>query len=64
MMIKSLEARGLTLDNYLQHLDEMTDQEIEAMLMQEPDAERIRTEMKVDKESPRKYAEEKRDFGF
>ena len=54
----------ITLENYLRHLDEMTDQEIEAMLMQEPDAERIREELTVDKESPRKYAEEKRDFGF
>lgn len=29
---KSIQARGLNLDNYLEHLDEMTDEEISYML--------------------------------
>lgn len=29
---KSIQARGLNLDNYLEHLDEMTDEEITYML--------------------------------
>lgn len=33
---KSIKAKGLTQDNYLQHLDEMTDEEITYMLDMDP----------------------------
>ena len=60
----SIKAKGLTPDNYLQHLDEMTDEEITHMLNQEPDAKRIAEERKVTGTTAREMAEDKRDFGF
>lgn len=63
-MEASIKAKGITLDNYLSHLDEMTDEEIAFMLGKEPDAKRIAQEQKAAKVTAREMAEDKRDFGF
>ncbi|MBR3018711.1 MAG: hypothetical protein IKH57_16795 [Clostridia bacterium] len=60
----SIKLKGLTLDNYQSHLDEMTDEEIAFMLGREPDAKRIAEEMQAAGTTPREQAEDKRDFGF
>ena len=59
----SIKAKGLTPDNYLWHLDEMTDEEITYMLDQEPGKERLDEERKAQPEiSDRTQAEFYRDF--
>ena len=59
----SIQAKGLTLDNYLQHLDEMTDEEITYMLNQEPGKERLDEERAADPSiTDRTRAEFMRDF--
>ena len=63
-MEASIKAKGITLDNYLSHLDEMTDEEIVFMLGKEPDAKRIAQEQKAAKVTAREMAEDNRDFGF
>lgn len=61
----SIKAKRLTRDNWLNHLDEMTDEEITYMLDREPDAVRIAEERKAQPEiSDRTTAEFMRDFGF
>lgn len=61
----SIKAKRLTQDNWLNHLDEMTDEEITYMLDREPDAVRIAEERKAQPEiSDRTTAEFMRDFGF
>lgn len=61
----SIKAKRLTRDNWLNHLDEMTDEEITYMLDTEPDAVRIAEERKAQPEiSDRTTAEFMRDFGF
>lgn len=61
----SIKAKRLTRDNWLNHLDEMTDEEITYMLDREPDAVRIEEERKAQPEiSDRTTAEFMRDFGF
>lgn len=61
----SIKAKRLTRDNWLNHLDEMTDEEITYMLDMEPDAVRIAEERKAQPEiSDRTTAEFMRDFGF
>lgn len=59
----SIQAKGLTPDNYLQHLDEMTDEEITHMLNQEPGRKRLDEERKAwPSLSDRSRAEFLRDF--
>ena len=61
----SIKAKRLTRDNWLNHLDEMTDEEITYVLDREPDAVRIAEERKAQPEiSDRTTAEFMRDFGF
>lgn len=60
----SIKAKRLTQENWLNHLDAMTDEEIEYMLQREPDAKRIAEERKAQPMPVRKLAEEMRDFGF
>lgn len=60
----SIKAKRLTQENWLNHLDSMTDEEIEYMLQKEPDAKRIAEERKAQPGSVRQLAEEMRDFGF
>lgn len=61
----SIKSKRLTRDNWLNHLDEMTDEEITYMLDREPDAVRIAEERKAQPEiSDRTTAEFMRDFGF
>ena len=61
----SIKAKRLTRDNWLNHLDEMTDEEITYMLDREPDSVRIAEERKAQPEiSDRTTAEFMRDFGF
>lgn len=58
-----IRAKGLTMDNYLDHLDEMTDEEITYMLNQEPGRKRLDEERKADPSiSDRTRAEFLRDF--
>lgn len=60
---EKIRAKGLTMDNYLDHLDEMTDEEITFMLNQEPGRERLDEERKADPSiSDRTWAEFLRDF--
>ena len=60
-----LEERGINQDNWLRHLDEMTDREISYMLDQEPGIGRRNEGRIVHPEaSEREYAEFKRDFGI
>ena len=60
---KSIKAKGLNLDNYLQHLDEMTDEKITYMLDQEPGKVRLDEERKARPEiTDRSRAEFLRDF--
>ena len=59
----AIKAKGLTLDNYLQHLDEMTDEEITFMLNQEPGRKRLDEERKARPDiTDRSRAEFLRDF--
>ena len=59
----SIKNKGLTMDNYLQHLDEMTDEEITFMLNQEPGRERLDEERKARPSiTDRSRAEFLRDF--
>ena len=59
----TIKAKGLTLDNYLWHLDEMTDEEITYMLDQEPGKEQLDEERKAQPNiSDRTRAEFYRDF--
>ena len=59
----SIELKGLTQDNWLDHLDAMTDEEITYMLDREPDAKRIAEERKAQPSlSDRTRAEFRRDF--
>ena len=61
----SIKAKRLTRDNWLNHLDEMTDEEITYMLDRDPDAVRIAEERNAQPEiSDRTTAEFMRDFGF
>lgn len=56
-------AETITVDNYLQHLDELTDEQITEFLNQEPDAERIAEERKARPSiTDRSRAEFRRDF--
>lgn len=58
-----IRAKGLTMENYLDHLDEMTDEEIAFMLNQEPGRERLDEERRADPSiSDRTWAEFLRDF--
>jgi hypothetical protein len=60
---KSIQTRGLNLDNYLERLDEMTDEEITYMLNQEPGREKLDEERAACPEiSDRTRAEYLRDF--
>lgn len=59
----SIKLKGLTQDNWLEHLDEMTDEEITYMLDREPDAKVIAEERKAQPSlSDRTRAEFLRDF--
>ena len=59
----SIKLKGLTQDNWLEHLDEMTDEEITYMLDREPDAKVIAEERKARPSlSDRTRAEFLRDF--
>ena len=60
-----LEKRGINLENWLRHLDEMTDREISYMLDQEIGTGRREEDRIVHPEaSEREYAEFMRDFGL
>ena len=59
----SIKLKGLTQGNWLEHLDEMTDEDITFMLDKEPDAKRIAEERKAQPSlSDRTRAEFLRDF--
>ncbi len=59
----SIKKKGLTLDNYLQRQDEMTDEEITYMLNQEPGRARLDEERKAwPSITDRSRAEFLRDF--
>ncbi len=62
--MESIKAKRITQQNWLNHLDEMTDEEIELMLSTEPDAKRIAEEREAWPCPVRQLAEEMRDFGF
>ena len=56
-------AEEITVDNYLYHLDELTDEQITEFLNQEPNAERIAEERKaMPSITDRSRAEFRRDF--
>lgn len=60
---EQIRAKGLTMDNYLDHLDEMTDEEITYMLNQEPGRELLDAQRRADPSiSDRTHAEFLRDF--
>lgn len=56
-------AETITVDNYLYHLDELSDEQITEFLNQEPDAKRIAEERKAwPSITDRSRAEFRRDF--
>lgn len=61
--MEPFKSRGITQENWLQHLDELTDEEITYLLDQEPGKERLDEERKADPNiSDRTRAEFMRDF--
>ena len=58
----SIRQKRLTQENWLNHLDEMTDGEIEYMLRTAPDAKRLKQELASDPLPVRRFAEELRDL--
>lgn len=59
----SIKAKNLTMDNYLDHLGEMTDEEITYMLNQEPGRKRLDEERRARPDiTDRTRAEFLRDF--
>ncbi len=58
----SVMRKRLTQNNWLNHLDEMMDGEIEYMLRTAPDAKRLKQELESDPIPVWRFAEELRDL--
>lgn len=64
-LIAGMAERGILFNNYLSHLDEMTDEEITAMLNREPRRDGLEEERKAQPSiTDRTRAEFMRDFGI